>query len=137
MGGRKDDRAGDGVGRRRFLVAAAGAGAAAWAVPAIITMEPAGASGLTSPPPKPSQPPATSASPPPEVLGTEVVKDPAAAPGSEVAGATAAGGQLPFTGAKVEQLTIAGLAATAGGAAMHFWSAGTPKPGASGASPTR
>jgi hypothetical protein len=136
MGGREDE-AEVGMGRRRFLVAAAGAGAAAWVVPAIITMEPAGASGVTSPPPKPSQPPATGASPPPEVLGTDLVKDPAAAPGAEVAGATADGGQLPFTGAKAEQLTIAGLAATAGGAAMHFWSARTPKPGESGAGPRR
>ena len=41
------------VGRRKFLVKAAVAGSVAWAVPAIITMEPAGAAALTSPPPTP------------------------------------------------------------------------------------
>ena len=102
-----------GIGRRRFLVGAAGLGAAAWAAPAIITMDPAGAAALTSPPPKPPDTEVSAQTV--EVRGAEVTAEP------EVASDD--GGHLPFTGANLEQLTIAGLAATASGAAMHFWSA--------------
>ena len=110
MGESEDADAGfDDPGRRQFLVKAAAVGAIAWTAPAIITMQPAGAAALTSPPPEP-----------PEVAPNEI--SPPTDPATEVAGATASSGQLPVTGADVEQLLIAGLAATAGGAAMQFWS---------------
>ena len=116
----------DNPGRRQFLLKAAAVGAIAWAAPAIIMMEPAGAAALTSPPPKP-----------PEVAPTEISVPKAADPATEVAGATASSGQLPVTGANVEQLLIAGLAATAGGAAMQFWSTklGTPSGGSADSAP--
>jgi hypothetical protein len=41
------------LGRRRFMVRAAAVGTVAFAVPTIITMAPAGAAELTSPPPTP------------------------------------------------------------------------------------
>ena len=110
-----------GIGRRRFLAGAAGLGAAAWAAPAIISMDPAGAAALTSPPPKPPDTEVSAQTV--EVRGVEVATDPKVASDD---------GHLPFTGANLEQLTIAGLAATAAGAAMHYWSART---GAAGANP--
>ncbi len=116
VGGHGERSGTGGIGRRRFLIGAAGVSAAAWVAPAIITMDPAGAAELTSPPPKP-----------PDTVSAQTVEVPGAQvkPDAEVSGATDDGGRLPFTGANLEQLTIAGLAATAAGAAMHFWSART------------
>ena len=122
MGGHAEGSGSGGIGRRRFLAGVAGVSAAAWVAPAIITMDPAGAADLTSPPPKPPNPP-------PEVVGEVHV---AAATDPAVSGGSEGGGNLPFTGANLEQLTIAGLAATAAGGAMHFWSART---GTAAASP--
>jgi hypothetical protein len=116
------------IGRRRFLASAAAAGGLAFAVPAIVTMKPAGASTLTSPPPKPPDPPAE--------RGTVTVKpesapdvggETAAAPGGAGGGQPAlapvvAAGQLPFTGASVKEMLAAGLAATGAGTAMVVWS---------------
>ena len=110
-----------GIGRRRFIASAAAAGGLAFAVPAIVTMKPAGASTLTSPPPKPPDSPGEPVSPP-EVGGRTV-----AAPGTGAADPTVApvvaGGQLPFTGANVKELTATGLAAAGAGTAMVLWSA--------------
>lgn len=100
-----------GLGRRRFLLKAGAAGAAAWAVPSIITMQPAGAAELTSPPP---QPPAV------EVLPNVVTH------GAEPEEVLPARTGLPLTGAEIGNLTAAGLAAVAGGAALHVWSAKRP-----------
>jgi hypothetical protein len=103
------------LGRRKFLVAAAVAGTAAWAVPTIITMEPAGAATLTSPPPVP----------PVEVL-PETLVNPAvgpAAPAVQVEPEVEVRGALAMTGAEIGPLLGAGIAAIAGGAALHHWSA--------------
>ena len=60
---------------------------------------------------------------PPEV-SPEVLDAPAAEAGVPVVDPSAvSAGQLPFTGASVKDLLAAGLAATAGGAAMVLWSA--------------
>lgn len=109
------------VARREFLVKAAVAGTAAWAIPTIITMEPAGAAELTSPPPTPPEVEI-------EVEGKtvidptpgETVIDPAQVatePEVEVRGA------LAVTGAQITTLAGAGAAAIAGGGALHHWSA--------------
>jgi hypothetical protein len=89
------------LGRRKFLFRAAVAGTAAWAVPTIITMEPAGAASLTSPPP----------TPPVVVQGETVIAE------------VEARGSLPVTGAPITTLLGAGAAAIVGGGAMHEWSA--------------
>lgn len=106
-----------GLGRRQFLAKAAVAGTVAWAVPTIITVDPAGAAQLTSPPPEPP------VDPPTEVGGLVVPGDPAA-PAAQPSG-TQVGGRtvLPRTGADLDDLVVAGLAATAGGAVLHHWSA--------------
>jgi len=102
------------LGRRQFLHKAAVAGAVAWAAPTIITMDPAGAAGLTSPPPEPPDRPGV------DVGGIVVPSDPrSAATGTRVAGRT----ELARTGAELDDLVVAGLAATAGGAALVRWSA--------------
>lgn len=104
------------LGRRQFLRKAAVAGTVAWAVPTIITMEPAGAAELTSPPPEP----------PVDVGGVVVPSDPptAAPPVTQVAGTQVAGRtELARTGVELDNLVVAGLAATAGGAALLLWSA--------------
>lgn len=115
-----------GLGRRRFMVRAAAVGTAAFAVPTIITMAPAGAAELTSPPP----------TPPPEVeveVETKTVTlpvDPPLDPPVEVAAARPTAkpevevrGALALTGAPIDQLLGAGAAAVAGGGALHMWSA--------------
>ena len=99
---------GGNVGRRRFLLRAAGAGAVALAIPTIVTVTPAGA--ITSPPPQP-----------PQVEPTGEVRPADPATGTQVAAATQ--GQLPFTGADVEKLVIAGGTAVVGGSALVYWSA--------------
>jgi hypothetical protein len=114
-----------GLDRRRFLLGAGAVSAAAFAVPTIITIAPAGAASLTSPPPQPPGPPEV------EVLPNRITDPPVAVagiedPGTAVAPKTevlAARTGLPLTGAEVGALTAAGLAATAGGAALHVWSA--------------
>jgi hypothetical protein len=93
------------LGRRKFLVRAAVAGTAAWAVPTIITLEPAGAAALTSPPPTP---------PEVEVLDETVVDDPTVKPQAREA--------LAATGAPIDTMLGAGAAAIAGGGALHVWS---------------
>ena len=110
-------------GRRDFLRKAAVVGGGAFLVPTIISVDPAEAQALTSPPPDPPGPPES----PPVDLGSSpgTVSPPASgqpgtrAPGSRVTGRT----ELPRTGADVDRLLVAGLAATAGGAALVLWSA--------------
>jgi hypothetical protein len=109
------------VGRRDFLRKTAVAGTGAFAVPMIVTVDPANAQARTSP-----QPPGSSTRP--EAPGIDVVTSPgAASPGAEDRGATGhrASGrtELPRTGADIDRLAAAGLAATAGGAALVLWSA--------------
>jgi hypothetical protein len=103
------------VGRREFLRKATAAGTGAFAVPMIITVDPVDAQALTSPPP---EPPGSSR---PESPGTGVASSPGAqrAPRRQVSART----ELPQTGADIDRLVAAGLAATAGGAALVLWSA--------------
>ena len=110
-----------GVGRRDFLRKVAGTGA--FAVPMIVTVDPANAQALTSPPP---EPPGSSTEP--KSPGTDLKSSPGAGtPGAE--DLRAAGRrvprrtELPRTGADIDRLAAAGLAATAGGAALVLWSA--------------
>jgi hypothetical protein len=126
-----DTRPGDAVGvtgRRDFLRRAAVAGTSAFTVPMIVTVDPADAQTLTSPPPEPPGPstrperPGSSSGPPTRAEGT-------LAAGRRVSGRT----ELPSTGADIERLVAAGLAATAGGAALVLWSADAK----SGSAPSR
>ena len=121
-----------GVGRRKFLFRAAAAGTVAFVVPTIVTIETAGAADLTSPPPEPPDEPAV-------VEGEVVTNDPgdpgdpggtggtgtggSSPQGAQVAGATTTRGELAETGVEADDLLVAGLAATAGGAALLLWSA--------------
>ena len=100
--------------RRRFLFRAAGAGFVALTVPTIVSVAPASAAGLTSPPP--------------EVQPTVEARSPTQAPPVAAAEVSAAGGQLPFTGADVQKPIAAGLTAIAGGSALIYWSAHPPIP---------
>ncbi|MFP5255287.1 MAG: hypothetical protein ACLGI8_05485 [Acidimicrobiia bacterium] len=108
--------AAEAVDRRQFLRRAAVVGAGVWAVPTIISIDPAGAQAVTSPPPEP----------PVEVGGVTVRPSPTPGPavgsaqgGTQVQGRTV----LARTGAEVDDLLVAGLACTAGGAALLLWSA--------------
>ena len=102
------------VARRDFLRRAAVAGTGAFVVPMIVTVDPADAQALTSPPPEP--PGSSNESPAPTM-------NPASSAGQgsprRVSGRT----ELPRTGADLDRLAAAGLAATAGGAALVLWSA--------------
>jgi hypothetical protein len=111
------------VGRRDFLRKAAVVGTGAFAAPMVVTVDPADAQALTSPPPEPPGP-----STQPEPPGINLVSSPGAetpgakdmrAAGRRVAERT----ELPRTGADIDRLVAAGLAATAGGAALVLWSA--------------
>ena len=120
MGDDTGDRgAGDGSGasaRRDFLRKAAVAGATAFAVPMIATVDPADAQAVTSPPPEPPGPPGP----------TTPVEPAAGTPGGgdvSPAGRSTRRGELPRTGSDLDNLVAAGLAATAGGAALVLWSA--------------
>lgn len=106
--------------RRDFLRRTAVAGTSAFVVPTIVTVDPAVAQALTSPPPEPPgrRPPAGQPTGP-VGLG----------PSHEGAGGTrqrvpvTERTELPRTGADIDRLVAAGLAATAGGAALVLWSA--------------
>jgi hypothetical protein len=130
------------TGRRDFVRRATIAGTGAFAVPMIVTVDPADARPLTSPPPEPPGASNRPLSPP-----DEPVNKPPTASGAQssmtagsrtsrrrVSGRT----ELPRTGADIDRMVAAGLAATAGGAALVLWSADTqsrpapesPSPGA-------
>jgi hypothetical protein len=91
------------LARRQFLLKAAVAGTAVWAVPSIVAMRPAVAAGLNSRPP-----------PPPKPVSRHV--DPIHAQPAP------ADTQLPFTGDDNADLVVAGVAATAAGASLLFLS---------------
>jgi hypothetical protein len=101
------------IARRDFLRKAAAAGTGAFVVPTIITVDPADAQALTSPPPEPP------GAQQPESPTTDLTSPPGAAASGGAGGRT----QLPRTGADLDRLAAAGLAATAGGAALVLWSA--------------
>jgi hypothetical protein len=112
-----------GSGRRDFMRKAAVVGTGAFVVPTIVTVDPADAQALTSPPP---EPPGRPESPPVEVDGSPRAMSRRApdtqrnlAAGRRVTART----ELPRTGANLDRLVAAGLAATAGGAALVLWSA--------------
>lgn len=97
--------------RREALkhMAAAGATAGAiWVAPEILTAKVSGAATLSAPPMG-------------VPLGVPVEQTPAAVV-KPPAHTTSANGTLPFTGAPIEQETFVGLAALAGGWALHHWS---------------
>jgi hypothetical protein len=133
---RRRDTGGTG-GRRDFLRKAAVAGTGAFVVPTIITVNPADAQALTSPPP---EPPGRPASPPVDLgnsPGTAPPPATGAQPTARAAGRPAAGRtELPRTGADLDRLIVAGLAATAGGAALVLWSAEAKGAGAQSSDPT-
>jgi hypothetical protein len=104
---------GTAVGRRVFLRRATVAGTGAFVVPMIITVDPAAAQALTSPPPEP--PGSSNGSPGAETPTTT----PPSPTSSRVSGRT----ELARTGADIDRLVAAGLTATAGGAALVLWSA--------------
>jgi hypothetical protein len=103
------------VERREFLRKAT-IGTSAFAVPMILTVDPADAQAVASPPPEsPAQTSPTAAG----VTGST-------APGRAATNRPASGrSELPRTGADVDRLVAAGLAATAAGAALLLWSADT------------
>ena len=117
--------AGPAHGRRDFLRKAAVAGTTAFAVPMIVTVDPAGAQAVTSPPPEPPGSSGTVTLPP---GGVDLASGGVTAAGRASAPSRA---ELPRTGANLDRLVAAGLAATAGGAALVLWSAdrkANPKP---------
>jgi hypothetical protein len=100
------------VDRREFLRKAT-VGTGAFAVPMILTVDPADAQAIASPPPESTAqtPPATG------VTGS-------IAPGPAATSRPASGrSELPRTGADIDRLVAAGLAVTATGAALLLWSA--------------
>jgi hypothetical protein len=99
------------VERRDFLRKAT-IGTGAFAVPMILTVDPADAQAVASPPPEsPAQtPPATG------ISGST-------APGPSATTPASGRNQLPRTGADIDRLVVAGLAATGAGAALLLWSA--------------
>ena len=103
-------------GRRDFMRRAAVVGTGAFVVPTIITVDPADAQALTSPPP---EPPGKPESPPVSEGGGPGAQPQAQPAGRRVTTRT----ELPRTGANLYRLAVAGLAATAGGAALVLWSA--------------
>jgi hypothetical protein len=105
--------------RRDFLRQAAFAGTA-FMVPTIVTVDPADAQALTSPPPKPP-----GREPPPVDLTRPVGLGPrrGTAAGTRQRIPVTNRTELPRTGADIDRLVAAGLAATAGGAALVLWSA--------------
>jgi hypothetical protein len=113
-GGTEPGPAGDPAARRDFLRKAAAAGTAAFAIPTIITVDPADAQALTSPPPEP-----------PAAGGGSEAGAPVRPRRAQAAGRSQAAGrgELARTGADIDRLVAAGLAATAGGAALVLWSA--------------
>jgi hypothetical protein len=117
----KPGDSGSAVDRRAFLRKAAVAGTGAFAVPMIVTVAPADAQALTSPPP---EPPGSSMQPASPGVGRRAPPPARAAPGASPAGRRVFGRtELPRTGADIDRLVAAGLAATAGGAALVLWSA--------------
>jgi hypothetical protein len=109
-------------GRRDFMRKAAVVGSGAFVVPTVITVDPADAQALTSPPP---EPPGQHESPPAEAGGSPGTGAQSAATQPTQAGRTrtTTRTELPRTGANLDRLAAAGLAATAGGAALVLWSA--------------
>jgi hypothetical protein len=109
-------------GRRDFMRKAAVVGTGAFVVPTIITVDPADAQALTSPPP---EPPGQHESPPVEAAGSPGTGAQSATTQPNQAGRTrtTTRTELPRTGANLDRLAAAGLAATAGGAALVLWSA--------------
>jgi hypothetical protein len=114
--------AADTSGRRDFLRKAAVVGTGAFVVPTIISVDPADAQALTSPPP---EPPGRPESPPAEVGGSPgtVARPAGTQPNRAARSRTTTRTELPRTGANLDRLVAAGLAATAGGAALVLWSA--------------
>jgi hypothetical protein len=115
------------TGRRDFLRRATIVSTGALAVPMIVTVDSADAQALTSPPPE-----APGSSDRPQKPAVEPVNEPATGSGAlrsrgggsrasrrGVSGRT----ELPRTGADIDRMVAAGLAATAGGAALLLWSA--------------
>jgi hypothetical protein len=109
-------------GRRDFMRKAAVVGSGAFVVPTIITVDPADAQALTSPPP---EPPGRPESPPAEAGGAPgTVAQPTGRRRNQAGRTrTTERTELPRTGANLDRLAAAGLAATAGGAALVLWSA--------------
>ena len=114
--------AADTSGRRDFMRKAAVVGTGAFVVPTIITVDPADAQALTSPPP---EPPGRPESPSAEVGGSPgtVARPAGTQPNRAARSRTTTRTELPRTGANLDRLVAAGLAATAGGAALVLWSA--------------
>jgi hypothetical protein len=107
------------VGRREFLRKAV-VGSGAFAVPTIITVGPADARALTSPPPEPPGRPQS----PSVDQGSEIASPPGTPQGRRDSGTRMTRRtELPRTGMDLDRLVVAGLAATAGGAALVLWSA--------------
>jgi len=114
---------GGATGRRDFMRKAAVAGTGAFVVPTIVTVDAADAQALTSPPP---EPPGRPESPPVEedgFPGTVSRRAPGTQPNLAAGRRVTARMELPRTGANLDRLVAAGLAATAGGAALVLWSA--------------
>jgi hypothetical protein len=109
----KPGDADEAVARRDFLRTAAVVGTGAFAVPMIVTVDPADAKELTSQPPSP---PGEDRVTPAAGPRRPVRRQPTA---RQVPGRS----ELPSTGADIDRMAAAGLAAKAGGAALVLWSA--------------
>jgi hypothetical protein len=100
--------------RRDFLRRVAVAGTGAIALPMIVTVDPADAQALTSPPPESPERSSRPGAPAPSRRADRA---------NSVAARASGRTELPRTGANLDRLTAAGLAATASGAALVLWSA--------------
>ena len=110
--------------RRDFLRKVAVAGTGAFALPMIVTVDAADAQALTSPPPEsPERPSPPDTAPAGSSRPGAPAPSPRAGRANPVAARASGRTELPRTGANLDRLTAAGLAATAGGAAFVLWSA--------------
>lgn len=110
-------------GRRRFVRRAAVVAGAAWVAPTVISVPPAGAAELTSPPPEVTP---TSVRRTPGSPEVPVGQEPGATDGGAAAGPAGVSGSertaLPRTGLDLEGPLTVGTGLAAGGAALKLWS---------------
>jgi hypothetical protein len=120
------------LGRRDFMRKAAVVGTGAFVVPTIVTVDPADAQALTSPPP---EPPGRSESPPVDLGNPSGTVSPGTVTRTQRGVLATGRSELARTGADLDRLVAAGLAATVGGAALVLWSAESKSAGAKAPNP--
>ena len=113
------------------MSAVAGAGAAAWVVPEILTAKPAAGAGLSGVTTSPSTGGAT---PTTGTNGTDGTNGTNGTGGVTTEATTTPGKSLAFTGLNIQRDAEIGAALVAGGWAMQHWASRPPKVAADGPS---